>query len=111
MYTIFCECGTSKKWTWLEYKVYSLDLLDNFELTGNDEITLKGFLDLHVMTAEDEEGGEAEIWDILDTMGYNKQLQLDQVRRDKQTVEPRLSGPLWSRQLSRHPDKRNSPDN
>ena len=52
---------------------------DNFELTGDDEITLKGFLDLHVMTAEDEEGGEGEIWDILNTMGYNKQLQLDQV--------------------------------
>ena len=52
---------------------------DNFELTGDDEITLKGFLDLHVMTAEDEEGGETEIWDILNTMGYNKQLQLDQV--------------------------------
>ena len=32
------------------------------------------------MTAEDEEGGEAEIWDILDTMGYNRQLQLDQVK-------------------------------
>ena len=52
---------------------------DNFELTGDNEITLKGFLDLHVMTAEDEEGGEGEIWDILNTMGYNKQLQLDQV--------------------------------
>ena len=54
---------------------------DNFELTGDDEITLKGFLDLHVMTAEDEEGGEGEVWDILNTMGYNKQLQLDQVTR------------------------------
>ena len=52
---------------------------DNFELNGDDEITLKGLLDLHVMTAEDEEGGEGEIWDILNTMGYNKQLQLDQV--------------------------------
>jgi hypothetical protein len=52
---------------------------DNFDLTGDDEITLKGFLDLHVMTAEDEEGGEGEVWDILNTMGYNKQLHLDQV--------------------------------
>lgn len=57
----------------------NLFLSDNFELTGDDEITLKGFLDLHVMTAEDEEGGEGEVWDILDTMGYNKQLLLDQV--------------------------------
>lgn len=53
--------------------------LDNFEMTDDDEITLKGFLDLHVMTAEDEEGGEGEIWEILDAMGYSKQLRLDQV--------------------------------
>ena len=52
---------------------------DNFEMTGDDEITLKGFLALHVMTAEDEEGGEGEVWEVLNTMGYNKQLQLDQV--------------------------------
>ena len=58
-----------------------LNPLDNFELTSDDEITLKGFLDLHVMTAEDEEGGVSEIWEVLDAMGYNKQLQLDQVSR------------------------------
>lgn len=52
---------------------------DNFELTPDDEVTLKGFLDLHVMTAEDEEGGEEEVSDVLSSLGYNKQLQLDQV--------------------------------
>ena len=34
------------------------------------------------MTAEDEEGGEGEIWDVLEAMGYNRRLELDQVRRD-----------------------------
>ncbi len=52
---------------------------DNFELTADDELTLKGFLDLHVMTAKDEEGGEEEVSDVLSSLGYNKQLQLDQV--------------------------------
>ena len=32
------------------------------------------------MTAEDEEGGEGEVWEILEAMGYNKRLELDQVR-------------------------------
>ncbi len=40
---------------------------------------MKGFLDLHVMTAEDEEGGEEEVWDVLSSLGYSRQLQLDQV--------------------------------
>ena len=48
-------------------------------MTEDDELTLKGFSDLHVMTAEDEEGGEGEVWEVLDSLGYNKQLQLDQV--------------------------------
>ena len=46
---------------------------------GKDEITLEGFLGLHVMTAEDEEGGEEELWEVLSTLGYSRQLQLDQV--------------------------------
>ena len=58
---------------------------DNFEMTGEgkDEITLEGFLALHVMTAEDEEGGEEELWEVLSTLGYSRQLQLDQVPRTR----------------------------
>lgn len=48
-------------------------------MTDDNELTLKGFLDLHEMTANDQDGGEGELWDILSAMGYNKQLQLDQV--------------------------------
>lgn len=32
------------------------------------------------MTAEDEEGGEEELREILEAMGYSSSLQLDQVR-------------------------------
>ena len=49
---------------------------ENFEVNEDEEVTLKGFLDLHAMTANDEEGGEDELWDVLQSMGYNKQLKL-----------------------------------
>ena len=45
-------------------------------MNEDEEVTLKGFLDLHAMTANDEEGGEAELWDVLQSMGYSKQLKL-----------------------------------
>lgn len=48
-------------------------------MTSDDELTLQGFLDLHVMTVCDEEGGEGEVWEVLSSLGYNRQLQLDQV--------------------------------
>ena len=31
------------------------------------------------MTVCDEEGGEEEVWEVLSSLGYNRQLQLDQV--------------------------------
>ena len=51
---------------------------ENFELTEEDELTLKGFIDLHIMTAEDPEGGERELWVVMAALGYNHQLQLNQ---------------------------------
>jgi hypothetical protein len=39
---------------------------------------LKGFLSLHEMAAADEEGGE-ELGQVVRGMGYNKDLQLNQV--------------------------------
>ena len=31
------------------------------------------------MTANDEDGGEAELWNIVELMGYNRQLKLQKV--------------------------------
>ena len=54
--------------------------LENFDQNSDDEITLKGFLDLHLMTAQDTSGGkETELLNILQTMGYNNELKLDEV--------------------------------
>lgn len=50
----------------------------NFDVTDDEEITVKGFLQLHEMSAADEEGGEEEVWQVLKALGYNKQLQLYQ---------------------------------
>ena len=53
---------------------------ENFDMTSNDEITLKGFYSLHAMTAADSEGGVGELRAILTAMGYDRQLRLRQVR-------------------------------
>ncbi len=34
------------------------------------------------MTANDEDGGESELWSIIETMGYNKQLKLTKVNNN-----------------------------
>lgn len=44
-----------------------------------DEITLKGFLDLNMMEAQDADGDPDDLWVTLESMGYNKALELDQV--------------------------------
>ena len=55
-------------------------VLDNFDQNSDDEITLKGFLDLHLMTAQDTSGGkEIELLNILQAMGYSNELILDEV--------------------------------
>ena len=45
----------------------------------NDEITLKGFLDLNMMEAQDADGDPNDLWLTLENMGFNKALELDQV--------------------------------
>lgn len=50
---------------------------DNFEMK-DDEITLKGFLDLNLMEAQDADGDPYDLWLTLENMGYNKALELDQ---------------------------------
>ena len=68
---------------WLNnYVLYMIQssLPDNFDQNLDDEITIKGFLDLHLMTAQDTSGGkEAELLIILQSMGYNNRLILDEV--------------------------------
>ena len=51
---------------------------DNFDLEG-DCVTLEGFLKLHEMALEDEDGGEEEIRETLTSMGYNEALLLVKV--------------------------------
>lgn len=50
---------------------------ENFEMK-DDEITLKGFLDLNMMEAQDSDGDPNDLWVTLESMGYNKALELDQ---------------------------------
>ena len=46
----------------------------------DDEITLKGFLDLNMMEAQDADGDPNDLWLTLENMGFNKALELDQVQ-------------------------------
>lgn len=50
---------------------------ENFEMK-DDEITLKGFLDLNLMEAQDADGDPDDLWATLVSMGYNHALELDQ---------------------------------
>ncbi|XP_076047237.1 EF-hand calcium-binding domain-containing protein 7-like [Oratosquilla oratoria] len=50
---------------------------DNFEV-DEGELTLKGFMSLHRMEAEDNGGDSEDLWLSLETMGYNRMLQQDQ---------------------------------
>ena len=52
--------------------------VENFEMK-DDEITLKGFLDLNLMEAQDADGDPNDLWVTLESMGYNQALELDQV--------------------------------
>jgi len=59
---------------------------DNFDLINGDELTLKGFLRLHQMEAEDNSGDSAELWVTLNAMGYNYNLQQDEAALFQVTV-------------------------
>ena len=56
-------------------------------MNNDEELTINGYIDLHTLTANDENEGETEIWNILKCMGYNKQLQLNKVRHFLYTIE------------------------
>ncbi|XP_006812263.1 EF-hand calcium-binding domain-containing protein 7-like [Saccoglossus kowalevskii] len=50
---------------------------ENFELK-NGEITKKGFFDLHQMEANDSDGDLEDLWVTLSSMGFSKDLTLDE---------------------------------
>ena len=58
--------------------VLPLTFADNFDHNEDGKLTLKGFLDLHEMTANDEEGGEAELWTIMEAMGLQQAAETKQ---------------------------------
>lgn len=51
----------------------------NFD-TKNKELTIKGFVDLHQMEAEDSGGDTDDMWVSLLAMGFNHTLLMEQVR-------------------------------
>ncbi|XP_056388830.1 EF-hand calcium-binding domain-containing protein 7 [Hyla sarda] len=48
---------------------------ENFE-TKKNELTRKGFTDLNLMEANDREGDPSDLWVTLQSMGYNKALEM-----------------------------------
>ena len=52
---------------------------ENFEMNNKEEITPDGFLKLNLMEAQDPDGGTDELWVTIESMGYNKALELVKV--------------------------------
>lgn len=48
-------------------------------MNNKEEITPDGFLKLNLMEAQDPDGGTDELWVTIESMGYNKALELVKV--------------------------------
>ncbi len=48
-------------------------------MNNKEEITPDGFLSLNMMEASDPDGGTDELWVSIESMGYNKGLELVKV--------------------------------
>jgi len=59
---------------------------ENFPLVSG-ELTLEGFLALHQMEAEDNDGDDTELWVTVNAMGYNRSLEQDESAGFTITVE------------------------
>lgn len=57
-------------------------LTENFD-TKKNELTRQGFMDLNLMEANDREGDPRDLWVTLLSMGYNKALELTEVKQSK----------------------------
>ncbi|XP_072275495.1 EF-hand calcium-binding domain-containing protein 7 [Pyxicephalus adspersus] len=81
---------------------------ETFE-TKKNELTRKGFLDLNLMEANDREGDPSDLWVTLQSMGYNKALELTEacpfiIDVYAEKCKPRLSAvslPSSTRQLQK----------
>ncbi|VDP05385.1 unnamed protein product [Soboliphyme baturini] len=62
-------------------------IIDSFS-SKNHELTLKGFLDLTQMEAEDSAGDTADMWTSLEAMGCNKSLEFDRIAPYRVCVSP-----------------------
>jgi hypothetical protein len=54
-------------------------LLQNNFVLENDQLTKKVFIDLHQMEANDSSGNTDDMWLSLNNIGYNNQIELNQV--------------------------------
>lgn len=57
-------------------------LTENFD-TKKNELTRQGFMDLNLMEANDREGDPRDLWVTLLSMGYNKALELTEVKQSE----------------------------
>lgn len=55
-------------------------LTENFD-TKKNELTRQGFMNLNLMEAYDGEGDPRDLWVTLHSMGYNKALELTEVKQ------------------------------
>lgn len=55
-----------------------------------NELTRQGFLDLNLMEANDRDGDPWDLWVTLLSLGYNKALEMTEVRRDPQSKKSLL---------------------
>lgn len=55
-------------------------LTENFD-TKKNELTRQGFMNLNLMEAYDGEGDPHDLWVTLHSMGYNKALELTEVKQ------------------------------
>lgn len=55
-------------------------LAENFD-TKKNELTRQGFMELNLMEANDREGDPADLWVTLESMGYNRSLEMVEVKR------------------------------
>lgn len=60
-------------------------LTDNFD-TKKNELTRQGFMDLNLMEANDREGDPRDLWVTLLSMGYNKALELTEVKQSENFI-------------------------
>lgn len=52
---------------------------ENFDMRKN-QLTRQGFMELNLMEATEKDGDPADLWVTLEAMGYNRTLELVEVR-------------------------------